>query len=716
MEIIVAENAGFCFGVERAYGMVLEALDDPNVPKPIYTLGCLIHNDRVVDYLKEKGIGWIDAVEDLPEGECGTVIIRSHGEPPATVDKLKDRCWHIIDATCPYVQNAQNIAQLLHEKQYKVIIYGDALHPEVKGILGYTKDKGIAVLSEDELAAIKLHGKIGLLAQTTKNFTTFQSIACAILPFAKELRIYNTICTVTKMRQEAAANLASKVDKMLVVGGKNSSNTKNLVRICKESGTDTYHIEGSLEINPEWFIGIDRVGITAGASTQQWIIKEVEEFMGELSEKGNNEQEIKKENSSKDILTDTNDSETDIQEETEDAAIFKPADDENVIHPMDTVEALGYNKSLKEFHKGLIIDGKIVEIRDDGIFVDVGYKTEGFVPSRELGTQPIDDPRELFEAGQEIKVSFMGTDENGQIKLSKRKADLDLAWDNIIEAQKNNTTLTGEVTKVVKGGLVADVGLRGFIPASHIAIEYIEDLSQFVGQRIEMKVLEVEKKNNNVVLSRKKVLEEEQAHLKEATLNRIAEGDIVEGLVTKIVDFGAFIDIGGIEGLLHISEMSWGRIEHPSKIISEGENIQVKILSIDLTTERISLGLKQVLPDPWDNFVAEYQVGDKIEGEITKIVSFGAFMEIKDGIEGLIHISQLARRHVESADEIVKRGDRVTAKIININKEERKVGLSLKEIEIEEHKKEISALIDHRDDSNITIADMVGDIFNNKKE
>ncbi|NLB11352.1 30S ribosomal protein S1, partial [bacterium] len=538
----------------------------------------------------------------------------------------------------------------------------------------------------------------------TKDFGQFHLLANEILHQAKEARIFNTICTVTKHRHKAAVNLAGKVDVMLIVGGKNSSNTGNLYQSCKNTGAATYHIEGASEIAPEWFEGAQRVGITAGASTQQWIIKEVEEFMGELSEKGNNEQ--KEEMMDQGLENELVSEELDTSQEEESEQLDATTKEEQEIHPMDSAEALGYNKSLKEFHKGMIVTGRVVEIQDDGIFLDIGYKTEGFIPLHELGTQPIDNPHESFQAGQEINVVFLGTDDEGQIRLSKKRADADQAWEKILEAEKNDSILTGKVTKVVKGGLVADVGLRGFIPASHIAIEFVEDLEQFIDQTIEMKILEVEKKNNNVVLSRKKVLEERQAEEKQKTMSTINEGDLVKGLVTKIVDFGAFVDIGGIEGLLHISEMSWGRIEHPSKVIAEGEEIEVKILNIDQETERISLGLKQVLPDPWETFVANHNVGDKIEGRITKIVSFGAFMELQEGIEGLIHISQLARRHVESPDEVVKKDELVTAKIININKEERRVGLSLKELEIDTQKKEVAQIIEQREEASITIADI----------
>ncbi len=817
MEIIVADNAGFCFGVKRAVDITLAAARDRKLPVPIFTLGPLIHNAEVVKEIEDYGVHSIDDISQLPHEKKGTVIIRSHGIRPEITCQLKEKGWHIIDATCPFVKKAQDFSRLLVREGYQLVIFGDREHPEVQGILGHVNDKALVLGNPQDAFKVEQTAKIGLVPQTTKNQEHFQELVQKLLEKTSELRVINTICTVTQKRQAVASSLASDVDVVVVVGGHNSSNTKSLYNICKEKGTPTYQVENPSEINLKWFDGIEKVGIVAGASTPNWTIKEVEELMFEKSEerkeekreqeeqkeleqeeqkapeaeekessvqseeekteaqepeekeepKEEKEEEKEEEQQEQDT---TREEETEAQEketaaETEEVmeeeepvektdkkpeGESEPSEDivaeveaekekeeqeeeeeeeqkqqeeeqdqeeeekkeEEVTHPMDEEEALQYGQDVQEFSKGQIIDGKVVEVTEDGIFVDIGSKTEGFVPKREVAQDPVESLADHVQVGEEIKVFFLGTDDDGAARLSKKRADIEEAWIAVTQAQKDQTIIKGKATKVVKGGLVVDVGLRGFIPASHIAIEYVEDLEQFIGQELEMKVLEVEKKNNNVVLSRRKVLEEEQDKKKVETMENINEGDVVKGLVTKIVDFGAFIDIGGIEGLLHISEMSWGRIEHPSKVLEEGQDIEVKVLSVDKESERISLGLKQILPDPWDEFVKKHKVGDKVDGTITKTVSFGAFMEIENGIEGLIHISQLARRHVENPDEVVKKGDKVLAKIININEGERKVGLSLKEMEEDKQKREVKEFTDQaKEEGNITIGDMVGDIF-----
>jgi len=785
LEIIVAQNAGFCFGVKRAVDITLAAAENQKLPTPIFTLGPLIHNQEVVLKLEENGIIAFEEFEKLPPGEPGTMIIRSHGVRPEIVNQLKEKGWHIIDATCPFVKKAQDFSRILVREGYQLIIFGDKNHPEVQGILGHVFDKAEVIAEPEQAKKIEKTAKIGLVPQTTKNPKKFGELVQNLLEKTNELRVFNTICTVTQKRQEVAFSLASEVDAILVVGGHNSSNTKSLYNLCDETGTPTYHIEKPEEINPKWFDGIEKVGIVAGASTPNWTIKEVEEVMFEMSEERKEEkreqeqnevdheeqkapekveeevpeqveekkqpeeevdtekepeeevaQEKKEEPEEKkeeeqEEEQEEQEEEQEEQEEAEEKTDKKqegePTPSEDIAaeeevekeqaHPMDEEEAMQYGQDVQAFSKGQIIEGKVIEITEDGIFVDIGSKTEGFVPKREIAQEGVENISDVVQPGEEIKVYFLGTDEDGAAKLSKKRADIEEAWQLVTQAQKDKSVIKGTATKVVKGGLVVDVGLRGFIPASHIAIEYVEDLEQFVGQELEMTVLEVEKKNNNVVLSRRKVLEQEQEQKKVETMENLTQGDVVKGRVTKIVDFGAFIDIGGIEGLLHISEMSWGRIEHPSKVLEEGQEIEVKVLSVDKENERISLGLKQILPDPWDEFVKNHKVGDKIEGTITKTVSFGAFMEIENGIEGLIHISQLARRHVENPDEVVKKGDKVSAKIININEGERKVGLSLKEMEEDKQKKEVKEFTDQaKEEGNITIGDMVGDIFQKEDE
>lgn len=693
MDVRIGKYAGFCFGVKRAVSLALKATKDNNLPRPIITWGQLIHNPQFINYLEAKGIKWIDCMDNLPRDGPGTIIVRSHGISPVISSELINRGWKIVDATCPYVKEAQKAAANLSQNGYQVIIYGEETHPEVQGILGFISKEGKCVINSQELNKIALEHRVGLVAQTTKDMSVFLDIASALISKVKELCIYNTICLVTSAREKNAIELAQQADLVLVVGGVNSSNTRNLFKVVQKTQTKAHHIQGKADIDPKWFESIDLVGIVAGASTPNWIIKEVEELMLTMSEEKKNENTEQEELKEEKTIVDEN-LEKEIKEESSDEGVNEPS--ENTVvpdtpeiaetqtekHPMEE-ETIDYTSGLNALHRGQIICGKVVEINDEGAFVDISDKTEGFVPKRELDNNPVANVGDIVKAGDEIFVAFMGRDEDGAAKLSKRKADSEQAWEKVKTAQAEDLSITGTVTKVVKGGLVVDIGLRGFVPASHAAIEFVENLDQFVGQELDFKVLEVEKKNNNVVLSRKKVLEKIQNEQKDQTMANLKQGAVVSGKVTKIVDFGAFVDIGGIEGLLHISEISWGRIEHPSKVLTEGEDIDVKVLNIEPEKERISLGLKQILPDPWETFLQKYQDGDTVVGSITKTVSFGAFMEIQDGIEGLIHISQLARRHVETADEVVKQGDKVEAKIININEAERKVGLSLKELEEE---------------------------------
>lgn len=372
--------------------------------------------------------------------------------------------------------------------------------------------------------------------------------------------------------------------------------------------------------------------------------------------------------------------EEDVEEDDEEAA--EEAEEAEDAEEETSQEEMMNANDLADLEKGQLVEGTVVEINERGIYVDVNYKSDGFIPLRELSTSDVSDPHDVVELDEEIKVVVLTLeDEEGNMVLSRKRAEEEEAWERIEKSHAEDEIIEAEITKEVKGGLVADVGLRGFIPASHVAIGYVEDLSQYVGDALRLKVIEVDRGNNNVVLSHKEVLEKEREKQKEQTLAELEEDEKVTGRVTKLVDFGAFVDLGGIEGLLHISEMSWGRIGHPSDVLEEGEEIEVKVLDVDRENERISLGLKQLLPDPWEEFADRHYEGEVIEGTITKIVDFGAFMEIEDGIEGLIHISQLSQRHVETPDEVVEVGQERDAKIINIDPDDKRVGLSLKELE-----------------------------------
>lgn len=738
LEIITAEEAGFCFGVKRAIDLVQDAVKN-NDDKNVYTLGPLIHNPQVVEDLKEKGVNLVDSVDDIEEG---VLVIRTHGVEPDVLKRANEKGIDIINATCPFVKNAHIYAKELVDNNYQTFIFGDKNHPEVKGIYGHTNDSGIIIESTEDLNKMKLKDNVGLVAQTTQSYEEYLEIIEYILPKVKELKVYNTICNTTGNRQEEAKKLAKKVDVMLVVGGHNSANTQRLAEICAETNTPTFHIETVDELNWDKISNANKIGLTAGASTPDWIIKEVLEIMSEeKKEVENMEEEVKEQDEIKDNEEEVQEESEEIVEEvTEDEGeeesdeIIDEVEEDEEESTEDDTETQEFDYSdndIADLKKGQKVTGTVVEVNDDGVYVDVGYKTEGFIPKQELNHRKVDDPRDLVEEDQEIEVIILTLEnEEGNMILSKKKADYEKAWERIIEAYEDDEIIEAEVTKEVKGGLVVDVGVRGFIPASHVAVGYVEDLSEFVNETLKLKVIEVERDKNNVVLSAKKVIEEERAEKKEETLENLEEGDTVEGLVTKLVDFGAFIDLGGIEGLLHISEMSWGRIDHPREVLEEGEEVEVKVLGVNEEEERISLGLKQLLPDPWEEFAKKHYEDETIEGKITKIVDFGAFMEVAEGIEGLIHISQLSQKHVETPDEVVEEGEERKAKIINIDPEQRRIGLSLKELEPKQEKqtqqkqsdsqsqdKEKSSEDKEQDTpSGATIQELVGDIFDKEEE
>lgn len=764
LEIVLADHAGFCFGVKRATEMVIELAKDSN--KHLYTLGPLIHNPQVVQRLGEMGVKTIDDYSTIKEG---IVVIRSHGVPPQVIKDITAQGLEVVDATCPFVKRAQGHAKRLAEDGYQVLICGDQDHPEVIGIVGSANSNALVVKTADELNHDKVKDKVGVIAQTTLSIQNFKDVIAKVLELAKEIKIHNTICTTTEKKQKATFDLAKKVDLMLVIGGRNSANTNRLVEICHTTGVKTLHIETASELERDWFHEAQLIGVTAGASTPTWIIKEVLDVMNEFAEEKKevlteevsqevsqevsgevsrevseevskeeipNEQvstdEISLEESSGEVSKEVSKevSEEVSEEVSKEVSSEKDAEEvssNDVSTENQNDQEMMLDHSIRQLKKGDRIKGTVVQVKDDCVYVNINYKSDGIITLAELAANPVKSAQEIVTEGEEIEVVVLSMeDEEGNIHLSRKRVAREQAWEKILAAYENNQIVEAEVSRVVKGGLVVDIGLRGFVPASHVAIEYVENLEQFVGQKLSLKVIEIDRANNNVVLSRKVVLEEEREAAKAETIAKLEEGQIAEGLVTKIVDFGAFIDLGGIEGLLHISEMSWGRIDHPTEVLQEGEKTTVKVLKLDLEKERIALGLKQILPDPWVEFIDNHSVGEVVNGTITKTVDFGAFMEVAPGIEGLIHISQLARRHVEKTTEVVSVGDQVDAKIININEADRKIGLSMKELEpapTPKPKPEKSTAkkanetysTAPQETSGFSIGEMIGDIFENKK-
>lgn len=367
-----------------------------------------------------------------------------------------------------------------------------------------------------------------------------------------------------------------------------------------------------------------------------------------------------------------------------------------------------------------IVTGKVVQISDDEVLVDVGYKSEGRIPLNELGLKQDQQPSDILKVDDEISVWVLTVDDSeGNVILSKRRAEAQEAWEKLEQIKADNETLKAEVSQVVKGGLLIDLGVRGFIPASHVSRNFVDDLEKYVGQTLELKIIELDRQKNNVVFSHKEVLEEEYQNAKEETFNSLEENTTVKGVVRRITDFGAFVDIGGgVEGLLHVSEMAHSRVKHPADVLTEDEEIKVMILGIDKEKERISLGLKQTLADPWDSIEERYNVGNKVKGVVTRVVDFGAFVKLEDGVEGLVHISQLSHRHVAKTEEVVNPGDEVEVKIISLDPEGRRIGLSIRELEPKPETpkpqpKKPTQQVQSTDDEELTttLGDMFGDLF-----
>ncbi|GAB6182196.1 bifunctional 4-hydroxy-3-methylbut-2-enyl diphosphate reductase/30S ribosomal protein S1 [Desulfotomaculum defluvii] len=672
MQIKLAKKAGFCYGVKRAIDLALSKVKEEK--GNIYTLGPLIHNPQVVQDLAKQGVQEITALDQIEEG---TVIIRSHGVGPETLKIAQKKGLEVLDATCPFVARAQKQAQEMADQGLPVYILGDPGHPEVQGILGWTEGKGIVIESPDEISRIE-HPKVGIVAQTTQPLKNYQALLESLQQKGVEIDARNTICHATGERQRAAMELAREVDVMVVVGGKNSANTKKLARLCQETGTPTYHVESAEELREEWFRGHELFGLTAGASTPDAIIEEVKKRMKELDQMTTEE------------------------------------------------EGMSEAMEVKSPQAGELVKGVVVQVGMDEVLVDIGAKSEGVIPRKEMSFYGVDNLQELVKVGDEIECLVIKAEDNeGKIILSKERAAAEKAWDGLEEAMEKGTIIKGVIREVVKGGMLVDVGVRAFLPASLVERGYVEDLSNYLNQEVEIRVIEMNKPRKKVVVSRKAVLEEQYARKREELLATLQEGQVVKGIVRRLTNFGAFVDLGGLDGLLHISEMSWHRINHPQEVVKVGDELEVMVLKVDSENEKISLGLKQVLPNPWDNIEEKYPVGGVFNAKVVRLAPFGAFVQLEPGIEGLVHISHLADHHVEKPSDVVKEEEEVQVKVLSIDPTEKRIRLSIREVNSEgrparearpQKQRETSEqpIIQEAPEDKITLGDVFGDMFKDK--
>ncbi len=775
MEIVLADAAGFCFGVKRALDLTVKMVNEAASGTPIHTLGPLIHNPQVVAKLKTQGV---KAIEQPGDASSGVVIVRSHGIAPKVMAELHDRDYQVVDATCPFVKRAMNWAKQLKEEGYQVIIVGDRLHPEVQAIIGYTDETAHVVSTPQEIQKLPIARRVGIIAQTTQSIDTFKACIAALIGKVEELKAFDTICTATEQRQTSAWELAAQVDVMVVIGGRNSANTKRLAELCGERGAVTYHIETAEELKPQWFTGVKRAGVTAGASTPDWLIEGVLTRMNEFSQEKaaeaaenqaaeTNEERVEEtveETPAEPIAEEADTADHDVSPEAaveEKTAAEEPAeesaeepaeelagepaeepekepDEEPAEEPAETPEEEiepEAEMDLSELHMseydvqmptvGAIVEGTVIQISPDEVLVDIDYKSEGRIPLNELSFITDANPEDIVSVGEQIFVKVLKVDDaEGNVVLSKRRADADQSWEKLEELHKAGESLEAKVIQVVKGGLLVNVGVRGFIPASHVSRGFEDNLHQYVGQTLELKIIELDRSKNNVVFSHKEILEERYQKAKEEAFATLEEGTKVPGIVRRLTDFGAFVDIGnGVEGLLHVSEMAYSRVNHPSDVVSEDEEITVMVLGVDQERERISLGLKQTMPDPWTRVAERYHVGDKVEGEVTRVVDFGAFVKLEDGVEGLVHISELSHRHVAKAEDVVQSGEQIEVKVISVDADARRIGLSVKELAPKPAprpapKAKRDDAVQETDSEELTtnLGDMFGDLFKDQED
>ena len=636
MSITVAKSAGFCFGVNRAINIV-NSLLDKNVK--VSTLGPIIHNMEVVHELESRGC---KAVENIDEVEKdATLVIRSHGVPKYVIDKLDENGVKYEDATCPFVKKIHNIVANPDNKDGIVLIAGNSVHPEVEGIIGHCSTECHTFKNSEEIDEIynivlkKNNKQVFVVAQTTFDTKEWKKCVKKIKKLCTNAKIFDTICNATHRRQTEAAELAAQVDVMVVVGDRKSANTKHLAEICREKCGRVVQIERAGELSSELFEGCLVAGLTAGASTPAGIIKEVYTTMSE---------EIK-----------------------------------NMESNEESFEEL-LEKSFKTLNTGEKVTGIVTAVGPTEVQVDLGCKQAGYISVDELSADPNVKPEDVVKVGDEIETYIIRVnDVEGYAMLSKKRLDAVKVWEDIEVARENKTTLEGKVTEENKGGIVVNVkGVRVFVPASQSGQPRGADLSEMIGQTVSLRITEVNRARRRVVGSIRAVQFEARQAAQAAIWESIEVGKHYTGTVKSMTSYGVFVDIGGVDGMVHISELSWSRIKNPAEVVSVGDTLDVYVISFDPEKHKISLGVKDRSCNPWDKFMETYHVGDVASVRIVKLMTFGAFAEVVPGVDGLIHISQIADRRIEKPGDVLAEGDIVDAKITAIDEEKQKISLSIR--------------------------------------
>ena len=635
MSITVAKSAGFCFGVNRAVEMVEKAAAEQ---AKVVTLGPIIHNRHVVQRFEGLGVQVLDSVEDAREGM--TVVIRSHGVGRQVLEALQQKNVTVMDATCPFVKRIHDIVSKAEQEGRFPVIIGTPTHPEVEGIAGWCTSCRVFDTPE-ELEKWILEGSISrdlpvsMVCQTTSTESLWKKCCEIAKKQFTNLKIYDTICRATEFRQGEAASLSKQCQAMVVVGDVKSSNTGRLASICREHCDKVVLVDNASELVPGFFADVSDVGITAGASTPAWIIKEVNKTMSEITK-------------------------------------IEAVQEENFAELLE--------QSIKTLNTGDKVLGIVTGIGNTEVQVDLGTKHAGYIPYDEVSTDPTVKPEDILHVGDEIEVFVVRVnDQEGTVQLSKKKLEGIKVWDDMATWAEAKTTVEGVITEENKGGLVATVkGIRVFIPASQSGVAKGGDMAGQVGKTVQLKITEVNRARRRVIGSIRAVNSEERKANREKIWAEIEEGKKYMGTVKSMTSYGAFVDIGGVDGMVHVSELSWNRIKTPDEVVKVGDQIEVFVISFDAEKKKISLGYKTAEMNPWNQFMMNYNIGDVVTAKVVKLMTFGAFAEILPGVDGLIHISQIADKRIGKPEDVLAEGQEVQVKITDVDAENKRISLSIR--------------------------------------
>ncbi len=629
MQIILAKTAGFCFGVNRAVKLTYELLEQG---RPVATLGPLIHNPQVVEDLESKGAITCDSVDDVPDG--GEVVILSHGVGQSVYDKISTRRLVYHDATCPFVTKIHKIAARAGAEGAMLLVAGDAKHPEVQGIVGHTTGKVevFANLAELEklLPELTQQKSIFAVAQTTFNVQSWETCKEFLKNQCTNAKIFDTICNATWARQQEAEDLSQKCDHMVVIGGHHSSNTQKLLQVAARH-TKAINVETADELDKDWLNGARIVGVTAGASTPSSIIEEVLNCMSE---------EIRDDMSFEEMLA---------------ASEAKP------------------------LYAGKIVKAKVISVSPTECVVGIdGSKHTGIVKLSEMSHDPNAKMEDLVKVDDELDLVVVKTnDQEGVDTLSRVRFEAQKGMKDVSEAAENGTVMEGDVMEANKGGVVVNVkGVRVFVPRSQATMRRDEDYTKLVGQHVKLVITECA--GRKIVGSINKVTAEENKAKRDEFWKNVEVDKQYTGVVKSLTSYGAFVDIGGVDGLCHISELSWNNIKHPSEVVSVGDTIEVYVKSYDPENQKVSLGYKKEEDNPWEKLKNEYPIGSEFEAPVVSITKFGAFVRILPGIDGLVHISEISNERVNKVSDVLKVGDMVKVKLINVDFDRKRISLSMK--------------------------------------